>query len=233
MPEIYVDQVMETLDGDGNNVIKKQYNDAVTLCESMGKKISGLSAVELGKLGTRRYQLAIVPGKIVIRQESWGFRMSGEVLNPGECRFELSHQGDLTVKIPGHVVVYDLKEDTLEQEEKGLPEAFGLPFRPVSEEFGEVAPPEVQGTHEEFMGQQVVKWEYPDGATAVIWAEGQPWGFHIGPSEHTFATPGSLVLQKTQKKGNFHLRMTTHSFTVGTPVDFDTFAIPETAAELP
>lgn len=228
-----MDQVLETLNEKGTNMIKEQYVNAVEICESSDKKVQGLSEENMKKLGTKRYQLAITPEKMVIRQESWGFRMTGHHVNPGECRFVLVHQGDLTIKVPGRTIVYDLKENTLTREEQGIPEAFDLPFQALSESGEEQDVSGASPTRREFMGQPVVEWVHPEGKTETLWAGGRAWGFSEMPSESMFAVPGSMVLQKEQKKEGYTLRLKTNTFTVGVPVDFKTFALPEEVLPAP
>ncbi|RNL90654.1 hypothetical protein ED312_05615 [Sinomicrobium pectinilyticum] len=233
VPDIYVDQVLETLNEEGGNMIKEQYVNAVEICESSDKKVRGLSEADMDKLGTRRYQLAITPEKIVIRQESWGFRMTGHHVNPGECRFVLVHQGDLTIKIPGRTMVYDLKENTLTEEEQGIPEAFDLPFQALSETGEEQDTSGVHSVRREFMGQPVVQWVHNENNIETLWAGGREWGFSEMPSENMFAVPGKMVLQKEQKKEGYVLKLNTRTFTVGIPVDFGTFAIPAEVLPVP
>ncbi|MGS2764851.1 hypothetical protein [Sinomicrobium sp. M5D2P9] len=233
VPDIYVDQVLETLNEEGENMIKEQYINAVEICRSLDKEIRGLSKEDMEKLGKRRHQLAITSEKMVIRQESWGFRMTGHHVNPGECRFVLVHEGELTVKIPGRTIIYDLKENTLVQEEQGIPEAFGLPFQALIENGEEQDISGFSSTRREFMGQPVVQWLHPEGKTETLWTGGREWGFSEMPSGHMFAVPGSMVLQKEQKKEGYVLRLRTNAFTVGIPVDFETFAIPEEILSAP
>ncbi|UGU17410.1 hypothetical protein LS482_05935 [Sinomicrobium kalidii] len=230
IPDMYIDQRSETL-MNGENVIRKQYLDAVEICRSMGKKISGLPEDEVKKLGVSRYQLAITGNKVATRKESWGFRMTGHYHHPGECRFALVYSGDLTVKVPGKTVVYDLDEKKVTKEEQGIPEAFMLPFRPLSETPG-AGQEEQQGisgmkrSEGEMYGQPTVTWTRPAGNTEVLWSGGRQWGFSEFPSDSTFAVPGSMVLEKVQKKDHFTIRVKTHRFTVGEPVDQVPFSIP-------
>lgn len=237
IPDIYVDQASETL-LDGENAIRKQYHDAVEICRSLDKKVLGLSEEDIKKLGVRRYQLLITAEKVAFRKESWGYRMTGHYHNPGECRFTLVYSGELTVKVPGRTVIYDLAEETVTEEEEGIPEAFKLPFRalpgtPDAEEMEQRDTLGVKRTEKEVHGQPVVQWTHPDGNEEVLWSGGRAWGFSEMPSENRFAAPGSMVLEKETRKENYTIRLKTRRFTVGSPVDQEPFTIPGHRENLP
>lgn len=231
LPDIYVDQTSETL-MNGENTIRKQYREAVEICRSLDKKVRELPEEEVEKLGTSRYQLVITSEKIASRKESWGFSMKGHYHNPGECRFSLVYSGDLTVKTPGKTIIYDLDENTIVEEEQGIPEAFGLPFRPLPDmpdavETKQPDTPEAKRADREVYGQPVAEWTHPDGSVEVLWSGGRQWGFSELPSEEMFAVPGSMILEREQKKENFTTKLKTRRFTVGPPVDMEPFARPE------
>ncbi|MBC9795634.1 hypothetical protein [Sinomicrobium weinanense] len=231
IPDIYVDQISETF-MDGENAVRKQYRDNVEICRSLGKKVSGLSEEEVKKLGVRRYQLAITAQQVAFRKESWGYRATGHYYNPGECRFTLVYSGELTVKVPGKTVIYDLAEKTVTEEEQGIPEAFGLPFRPLAEtpDTEEMEPEDAlnaERSEGEIEGQPTVRWTYPDGSIEVLWSGGRKWGFSEMPSDERFAAPGSMILEKETKKEKYTVKLKTRRFTVGTPIDQGPFTIPE------
>ncbi|WP_146746554.1 hypothetical protein [Sinomicrobium soli] len=219
VPDIYVDQRMETVDDDGNNIIRQRYLDAVGICEDAGKKVSGLSKKEIDLLGTRRYRLSIHKDKIVQRVESWGFGMTGHYVNPGECRFELTFEGNLTVRTPGRTVVYDLKDGVISEDEAGIPEAFRLFFEPVPVPKSLQDSLETMSSEEDILlGQPVLRWTRTDGSRETIWSAGTQWGFWEVPTENMFASTESIVLEAERKRSFYTMRITTQQFTVGAPL---------------
>ncbi|WP_461533751.1 hypothetical protein [Sinomicrobium sp.] len=219
VPDIYIDQLLETVDDTGNNVVKRRYLDAVNICQEAGRKVAKLSAKSQNLLGTRRYRLSVNEKKIVERVESWGFGMTGHYENPDECRFELVYEGSLTVRTPGRTVVYDLKEGTVVDDEAGIPEAFRLFFQPVS--LSKTQRDSLSNvTFEEgvLFDQPVLHWVHANGNRETIWSGGTNWGFLKEPSENINASTESIVLQ-AKRKGRFYtVRVSTQQFTIGKPM---------------
>src|SRR5690606_56524 len=94
MPGLYVDQVIETLDGaDGGNSARNSYLATRDACADAGIPVQSLSESDVTKLGTTRLQRWITADSAAYRREHWGAGSAGSASREQMCESVLVSSG--------------------------------------------------------------------------------------------------------------------------------------------
>ena len=231
MPNIYVDQTIETLDGaGGGNPARESYLAARDLCVEAGIAVQPLAESDVEKLGTSRLQRWITPDSAAYRNEEWGAGTAGSSTQEQMCQFVLVSTGVHLYVDSDRMVTLDLGTNEMhEQKPKATLLQRGPSLSMEDAKASQVAKASASAVSTPVeaveAGQPCLQWQsLDDMGSFCVWSGGTEWGFSVKPGRlldsHSDDLLGRIVLKQEPGRSN-PTRVTTREFTLGGKFDDD------------
>jgi len=223
-PTLYLDQVAEQVDADGNNPLREGYRARKASCQASGAPTTLLSDEEEARLGTERRQIWRDGTRFAYRHEAWILDVPGPTTRDTMCAFALRTVGQHTLIGPDHSVSIDLENGERLQGDGNPSVVLVRREVDVGEEAEAARAAGLSGpTPRTVAGLPCDEWTTMFGSTVCVWSGGTRWGMTSVPASGVTVDNDPhhdmLVLELAPLPGRSGARLETIQATLGDPLD--------------